>query len=98
MRQTLVTLETVRHLAHLSALTLTQEEENRLSQDLERILEYMEHLASLDTEGLEATFQIIPLSNVWREDEPAVCLSQDLALQNASEKENGFFKMPPILE
>lgn len=61
-------------VAKLANLPLTKEEEKKYSDQLSKILEYMEKLNKVDTLGVEATFNVTGLSNVMREDETEASL------------------------
>ncbi len=65
---TQITRDDVRHLAQLSSLQLGDDETETLRADLENILGYIEQLSELDTSGVEPTYQVTDLQNVWRED------------------------------
>lgn len=93
-----ITPEMVQHIAKLAALEFQPSEEEHFLQELNRILEHMKQLKLLNVDQLEASIQTFPAVNVMREDQASPGLSQDQVLQNAPEKENGFFKIPPILE
>lgn len=58
----------VRHLAQLSSLQLSDDEAASLQVDIENILKYIEQLSELDTTGVEPTYQVTGLNNVWRDD------------------------------
>ncbi|MPN62212.1 Aspartyl/glutamyl-tRNA(Asn/Gln) amidotransferase subunit C [bioreactor metagenome] len=49
-------------------------------------------------EGIEPTAHVLPLKNVMRADEAKPSLARELALSNAPEQENGYFKVPKIME
>lgn len=66
---TQISNDDVRHLAQLSSLSLNDEEVEMMRQDIGEILTYVEQLSELDTEGVEPTYQVTDLENVWREDE-----------------------------
>jgi aspartyl-tRNA(Asn)/glutamyl-tRNA(Gln) amidotransferase subunit C len=66
---TQITRDDVHHLAQLSSLQLGDEETEALRTDLENILGYIEQLSELDTTGVEPTYQVTDLHNVWRADE-----------------------------
>ena len=57
------------HLASLSNLTLAESEVESLGRDLQDIIKYISLLDELDVSGLEPTYQVIDLENVWRNDE-----------------------------
>jgi len=59
----------VQHLAQLSNLQLSEDEVGPLQADLENILGYFKQLDELDTAGVEPTYQVTGLENVWRSDE-----------------------------
>jgi aspartyl-tRNA(Asn)/glutamyl-tRNA(Gln) amidotransferase subunit C len=65
---TQISREEVQHLAQLSSLQLTDNETDDLQQDIQNILGYVEQLSTLNTEGIEATYQVTDLENVWRDD------------------------------
>lgn len=88
----------VDHVARLARLALTDEERERLRSQLPVILEHAERVQEVAAEDVPATSHPIPLSNVFREDEPEPTLSQEEALAGAPETENGQFKVPRIVE
>ena len=61
--------EDILHLAELSNFSLSEEETCGLSKDLGEILKYISQLDELDVEGVEPTYQVFEMENVWREDE-----------------------------
>jgi aspartyl-tRNA(Asn)/glutamyl-tRNA(Gln) amidotransferase subunit C len=87
------------HVAHLARLDLTEAERATFAPQLERIVAYVDKLQGLDTEGIEASFQVVGgnVHNVFREDEIGPGLSPDEALANAPQRENGYFRVPRIL-
>lgn len=88
----------VRGLANLSALLLEENEIAGLRTDLERILDYINKLQELDTDGVEPTYQVTGLANVWRDDivtDDAVTREQLLAL--APETAQNQIKVPKVL-
>jgi aspartyl-tRNA(Asn)/glutamyl-tRNA(Gln) amidotransferase subunit C len=88
----------VDHVARLARLALTDEERERFRQQLGLILEHAERVREVAADDVEPTAHPVPQSNVFRDDEPAECLSQDLALAGAPEVEAGRFKVPRIIE
>lgn len=57
------------HLADLSNFSLSEKEIDSLGTDLKNIIGYISQLNELDTEGVEPTYQVFEMENVWREDE-----------------------------
>lgn len=64
-----VNQETIAHLAELSNFSLSEEESQRLKSDLTGIIDYISQLDELNTEGVEPTYQVFEMENVWRSDE-----------------------------
>ena len=85
------------HVAHLARIDLAPHERETLAPQLEAILGYVEQLRGLDTDAIPATFQVLPLSNVMRDDRPEPCLAREAALSNAPQAEDGCFRVPRIL-
>ena len=88
----------VKEVAKLANLPLTFEEEGLYSEQLSKILDYIDQLNSVDTAGVEPTFNITGLSNVLRDDEVGESLSQEEALKNTSQKKEGFFVTKGVFE
>lgn len=93
----MITRDTVRHVAKLARLELSEQEEAQLTEQLGAILGYVEQLNAVDTEGVEPTAHALPIANVLRSDEPHASLSRDEVLQNAPASEAGMFRVPRIL-
>jgi aspartyl/glutamyl-tRNA(asn/gln) amidotransferase, C subunit len=87
----------IQHLASLSSLALADDEVDGLRQDLENIIGYIEQLGELDTAGIEPTYQVTGLENVWREDEIQPGISAEKLLELAPEKQNNQVKVPQVL-
>ena len=95
---TQISRDDVLHLAQLSSLQLSDDEIDSLQVDIGNILAYIEQLSELNTDGVEPTYQVTGLSNVWRDDvveEEAVSRDQLLAL--APEQLAGAVKVPRVL-
>lgn len=65
---TQISRDDVLHLAQLSNLQLSQDEVASLQQDIDNIIGYVNQLSELDTTGVEPTYQVTDLENVWRDD------------------------------
>lgn len=92
-----VSLEDVRHLAELSQIRLNRTELTSLASDIDRIVGYIDQLDKLDTAGVEPTFQLTGLENVWRTDEVKPQLERRELLQLAPDSEDGQVKVPKVL-
>jgi aspartyl-tRNA(Asn)/glutamyl-tRNA(Gln) amidotransferase subunit C len=90
-----ITKDEVLHVARLARLELTDEEVERFTEQLSAILEAVAKVSELDLSDVEPTAHPLDLVNVWAADEPRPSLAQEEALANASDREAGFFKVPP---
>lgn len=93
-----ISKEQVRHVADLARLSLTDEEVELFAKQLGDIIDYAELLNELDTEGVEPTTHVLDLKNVMRKDEPKKWITQEEALKNAPDVQDGQFRVPAILE
>ena len=90
--------ENILHLAELSNFSLSEEEITTLGADLQNIVTYISQLNELNTDGVEPTYQVFEMENVWRPDEitPQDATSdQLLALAPAALKHQ--IKVPKVL-
>ena len=90
--------EEVQHVARLARLHLSDEELERMREQLDAILAYIDKLRELDVEGVEPTSHAVPLVDVMRDDALAPCLPQEAALANAPDRDGEFFRVPRIIE
>ena len=94
---TTISTSDIQHLASLSSLALADDEVDGLRQDLENIIGYIKQLGKLDTAGVEPTYQVTGLENVWREDEVQPGIPAEKLLEMAPEKQNNQVKVPRVL-
>ncbi len=90
--------EEVRRIAALASLEIDQEEIRNLSHDLSRILNYFDQLKEVDTEEISPLVQILKHRGRRRPDKPGRCLPVEVALQNAPERSEHFFKVPRVIK
>ena len=90
--------EEVLHIARLARVGLTEEDVNRLREQLSNILENFEILKQVDTTDVPPTAQSIPLQNVTKGDDIKDSLPQDETLANAPRKEGQYFRVKAVLE
>ena len=93
-----ITREEVRRVAALARLELSPAEEELLTEQLDKILQYMEKLSELDTANVEPLAHVIDIVNAFREDRVANQPSPDRLLANGPAREKNFFKVPKIIE
>ena len=94
----MISREEVQHVARLARLHLTDDEAERMREQLDAILAYIDKLRELDVEGVEPTAHAVPLVNVMRDDALVPCLPQEQALANAPDRADEFFRVPRIIE
>lgn len=93
-----ISAQDVEYLAHLARIQLSAEEIRRFAGELSEILGYVEKLKRVDTEGVAPTSHVLPLANVFREDQTRPSLAPGEALANAPDPEGPFFRVPKIIE
>ena len=87
--------ETVMHVARLARLDLRPDEVDRLTVELDAILEAVSKVAELDLADIPPTSHPLDLVNVWGDDVPRPSLPLDEALANATAREGDLFRVPP---
>ncbi|MFZ3171760.1 MAG: Asp-tRNA(Asn)/Glu-tRNA(Gln) amidotransferase subunit GatC [Carboxydocellales bacterium] len=93
----MITKKDVEHVALLARLELSELEKEKFTEQLNAILEYADALKKLDTTNVQPTAHPLPINNVFREDAARPGITNGEALSNASEQEDGFFKVPKIV-
>ena len=93
-----ISKETVEHAAHLARIELGANELEKLSRQLQDILDFIDKLKKIDIENIRPTSHILALNNVLREDAPKESLSPQKTLANAPVKEGNFFAVPKVIE
>lgn len=93
-----ITRNQIEHLAQLAHINLTEAELERVSGELDAILNSVSKVQEVATEDVPATSHPIALSNVFRDDVVRGVLTQDHVLASAPDTEKGQFKVPAILE
>jgi aspartyl-tRNA(Asn)/glutamyl-tRNA(Gln) amidotransferase subunit C len=98
-----LTPQEVKAVAHLARLELSEDELTAMTRQLGAILDYVAQLQQLNLEGVEPLAHALPISNVFRDDEPAPSLPVDEALANAPDRRGRgegeqFYGVPAVLE
>jgi aspartyl-tRNA(Asn)/glutamyl-tRNA(Gln) amidotransferase subunit C len=86
--------EQVLHVARLARLELSEEELDRFSGELSKVLEYVEAIEELDLAEVEPTSHVVDVVNRLRRDEPRPSLPRDVALASAPDAAEGGFRVP----
>jgi len=84
--------------AELARLDFKDSNLEKFTEQLGRILEYIEDLNELNTDDIEPTFHVLELSTPLREDKILQLITSEEALHNAPEKDEDFFVVPKIIE
>lgn len=90
--------EEVRHVATLSKLAFSEEETSQFATTLTKIVDMVELLNEVDTEGVANTTTMADRKNVMRPDLAQAGTNREDLFKNVPEKENNFIKVPAILE
>jgi aspartyl-tRNA(Asn)/glutamyl-tRNA(Gln) amidotransferase subunit C len=93
-----LSLDEVRHIAHLARLDLTPDELERYREQLSAVLDHIVKLSLVDTSGIEPASNMLPARSVLRADVNRHGLPREKLLKNAPETEGGQFRVPPVLE
>ena len=92
-----ITPETVRHLAGLARIALTDSEVEQLTPELAKIVDSVAKVSKVATDDIPATSHPVPLSNVFRPDVVGETLNREQALSQAPEHDGSRFKVSAIL-
>lgn len=93
-----LSVQQVEHIAELAKLALTDDEKERYRLQLSAILDYANMLQELDLGGAPPMSHAADLTNITRADEPTASYPRDGILANAPDCQDGFIRVPPILE
>jgi aspartyl-tRNA(Asn)/glutamyl-tRNA(Gln) amidotransferase subunit C len=93
-----ISRDDVLHVAHLARLHLTDDEVDRMQEQLSNILEAIETLRDVDTSHVGPTASVNQLENVMREDIARPGLTREAALANAPLRDDPFLRVPTVLE
>lgn len=92
-----ISKQQVEHVAHLARLTLTEEELETMTGQLDNILSYVDKLNELDTGLISPTSNVFSLSNAFRSDIVKESLTREEALKNAPRQNGEMFQVPRII-
>ncbi len=93
-----ITKEQVERTADLIRLTISEEETELLTSQLNEFMKYADQLNELDTENVKPTTHGNDVKDVMRKDEPTKWITQEEALKNAPDQDSGQVRVPSILE
>ncbi|HHT54497.1 MAG TPA: Asp-tRNA(Asn)/Glu-tRNA(Gln) amidotransferase subunit GatC [Clostridiales bacterium] len=90
--------EIVEYVAELSRIKLDEDETEKMIKELGEVIEYMDILQGLDTEGVEPMSHVFPITNVMREDEVTPSFEREDILRNAPERTDETLVVPKTIE
>lgn len=94
----MITEKDVEHVATLARLALTDKEKERFTKQLDDILEHFQQsLKRLNTENVQPTAHVLPLQNIYREDQVGDHTPLEDALANCPDREENYFRVPKIV-
>lgn len=88
----------VEYVAYLSRLKIPPKQIERFTKQLAGIIEYVDKLKKVDTEGVSPTSHPLPMKNIFRKDEVKKSLNPKEAVRLAPQKKGDFFKVPRVIE
>ena len=93
-----IDIKVIEKLSALSKLKFNEKETDLISEDLSKMLDFINKLKEVNTEGVEPLIHINEEINNWREDQLDEMLSQSKALKNSPSKDGTYFKIPKVLD
>lgn len=93
-----LTAQKVQWVAHLARLQLTEGELETMTRQLSAIVDYVDQLQQVNTDGVEPMAHALAVQNVFRDDEPASSLPVADALANAPQRRGDFYSVPAVLD
>ncbi len=93
-----VDTKTVDEIAHLARLEFEAEAKTEIIKDMNNMLKFIEKLNELNTDNVKPLIYMTEESNVMREDEAKVTLTQQEALKNAPKHDSDYFKVSKVID
>ena len=88
----------IRHIAALARIGMTEEDIETMRDEMSHILDNIDVLNEVDTEGVEPTGHTVGVVSVMREDESRECLPREDVMKNAPRQEGNFIRVKAVLE
>jgi aspartyl-tRNA(Asn)/glutamyl-tRNA(Gln) amidotransferase subunit C len=92
-----IDIKEVEHIALLARINISEKEKAEFAEQMTQILQYVEKLNELNTNEVEPLYHILPIYNVFREDNVVESPDRDELFANAPQHEDGYYKVPRIL-
>jgi aspartyl-tRNA(Asn)/glutamyl-tRNA(Gln) amidotransferase subunit C len=93
-----ITRAEVEHVSRLARLALSDDELDSLTGEMDAILDYVEQLKGLDTDGIVPTAHAVPMENAFRDDEVKSSFTPEQALSNAPDAADSAFRVRRVIE
>lgn len=93
-----LTKKDIESVAHLSRLELSEEEKDKLTGHINRLLDNFQTLQEINTDDVEPTSHVIPVSNVFRKDEVKTSLPVQDVVSNGPKVAENCFVVPRVVE
>ena len=93
-----ITDEIIDYVSSLARLDLNSEEKTKIKGEIEKIIDYMDVLNTLDTSDVEPMSHVFPINNVFREDVVTNGDDREEILSNAPESKDGAFVVPKTFD
>jgi len=87
----------VEKVSLLGRLRLSEAELDKMTEQLARVVGYVEQLREVNTEGVEPMAHALDMHNVFRDDALAASLPRDAALANAPKRDSECYRVPAVL-
>ncbi len=94
----IITDETIEYVGILAKLELSEREKEQAKKDMSSMLDYIDKLNELNTDGVEPMSHVFPVNNVFREDVVVNGDEREKILKNAPAAKEGSFKVPKTVE
>ncbi|MBD3108863.1 Asp-tRNA(Asn)/Glu-tRNA(Gln) amidotransferase subunit GatC [Bacillus sp. AGMB 02131] len=93
-----ISIEEVKHVAHLARLAVNEEEAEQMRKELDAIITFAEQLNELDTTNVKPTSHVLEMVNVLREDVAKEGLPVEEVVKNAPDQQDGYIRVPSIMD
>ena len=93
-----ITRDQVEHVSRLARLALSEQELDSLTGEMDAILDYVEQLNTLETQGIVPTAHAVPMENAFRKDEVRPGFTTEQALSNAPDATDNAFRVRRVIE
>ena len=85
-------------IADLAKLRAPAQEREKIAAQMQEMITFANQLGELDTSGVEPMAHVIPISNVFRKDQPIPSFEREALLQNAPKQLDGYYFVPRVVE